>query len=128
MKLGSDTTNYTNYLLAKPRQDEPAPSVGMGATLLRRHDRVPCSVLEILEHQGRTYVKVRLDRVVPGALPAQDDGPTFDDDPSGEQYVFFKSQAGYWQHVDFNKKRKRWEHCSAHSLRLGERLFCPAEP
>lgn len=123
MRLGSDTTSYTNYLLAKPRSDEPAPREGMGATVLRRHDRVACTITEIFTYRDRLYVRVQEDAVsanqeglgLAGALD-------FACNPAGATYVFFKSQNGYWQHVHHNKKRRLWEHSSAYSLRIGERL------
>lgn len=103
MKLGCDTTLYRNHQLARPRADEPMPITGMSITVLRRHDRLIGSLIEVFDHEQRLFVRT---------LCAENTGLSV-------EYVFFKTQAGTWQHVRLNKKKTTWEPSSATSLYLG---------
>lgn len=122
MKLGSDTTSYTNYLLAKPHTDEPYPQAGEGATILRRSDRLACTVIEAFTVNDRLFVRVQEDAIEhEQSLSGGDVSLRYICNPNGPEHVFFKAHNGYWQNVALNKKKNVWEHHSANSLHIGMR-------
>lgn len=123
MKLGSDTTSYTNYCLAQPRVDEPNPSAGMAATVLRRTDRVAATVTHVFLEGERLFVQVQEDEILdhPECSITHEPTDVFVRDSNGRTHTFFKGLGGYWHHVSFNKRRQIWMHQSADSLHLGTR-------
>lgn len=122
MKLGSDTSSYTNYLLAKPRNNEPIPQIGMGATVLRRYDRAACTITDCFIHNGRQFVRVQEDCFSFGYDDLhRKETLNFKPNPGGAEYVFFKSQSGYWLHVQYDVEHRLWQPSSAFFMRLGER-------
>lgn len=115
MKLGSDTTNYRNHVLGQP-WNEPAPVVGMGATILRRVDRLACTIVRVFQDDGRTFVVVQVDADEETSAPVERSGSSYQ--AKGELHVFGKTRAGHWEHVRLIRSRKSWMVRSSHRLRL----------
>ena len=59
MKLGTETSSVNNWLLSGTK-GQPAPEVGMGATILMWTDRKACTIVKVT----RTQVHVQADKAI----------------------------------------------------------------
>ena len=121
MKLGTETGSVINHLYSRMTEGEPAPYVGMGATLLSWTDRNPATVVEV--NMDKRYIVVQDDDYTRvdsnGMSEAQE--YQYTPNPNGCTRIFRKNKKGEWVMHQINPKTGRLVQSRGCGLRLGER-------
>lgn len=114
--------NLHNRIMESSRQ--PAPEIGMGATIIMYSDRHAGTVVLATPVKGREFVTVQADK----AIRTDDFGMSdtqsyrYERDPHGRGWNFRKDKTGRWTEVVRNLKTKRWNQVEGGAgLLLGER-------
>jgi hypothetical protein len=121
MKLGSETGSMVNHLYSRMTLDEPAPYVGMPATLLSWTDRHPGTVIEV--NMDKRYIVVQEDdyRRVDGHGMSEDQDYEYIQNLNGSTYIYRKTKHGEWVMHCINPETKRLVQSRGRGLYLGKR-------
>jgi hypothetical protein len=102
LKLGSGTGSLMNHLDSRSVKGEPAPYVGMGATLLSWSDRHAGTIVEVFKKKDVLYIKVQEDNSVRIDKNGMSESQEYEysSNPNG-QISYFRKVApyGFWQAV-----------------------------
>lgn len=123
MKLGTETGSLVNHMYARGTRGQPAPEVGMGATLLLWTDRQAATIIAVeTDAQGRTMVTVQEDaaKVIRGSERDGSAEYAYTADPRGATYTFRMEEGKGWRAVT-KGARGRWKLAEGHGLRIGDR-------
>jgi len=120
MELGKQTGSVFNHLFSRMTIGEPAPEVGMPATMLLWTDRDAGTVVEV--NMAKRYIVVQEDKAI--VVSNRGLGATeyrYEANPEGSRYYFRKGKNGRWESVYINPETKRFVKCGSRGLRLGHR-------
>ena len=100
LRLGSDTGNVYNHLDSRAVRGEPAPYIGMGATILHWTDRTAATVVKIEVIRNVTYITTQDDTYVRTDDNGMSESQNYDysPNPSGRLRVFKKHPKTTWFH------------------------------
>lgn len=92
-----------NNLRARSVVGEPAPEVGMGATLLVGSDRYGCTIHGIFKDGGRDVLVVTHDdsKLVAGSVASEEQDYEYTPRPDGQKMYFVKDARGFWQEMEY---------------------------
>ena len=102
LKLGSGTGSLMNHLDSRSVKGEPAPYVGMGATLLSWSDRHAGTIVEVFKKKNVLYIKVQEDNSVRIDKNGMSESQEYEysSNPNGKISYFRKvAPYGFWQAV-----------------------------
>lgn len=125
MKLGTETNSLINHLYSRGTIGQPAPKVGMGATMLGWTDRHAGTITKVTEYTGklvRWEVEVTYDdaKVVSGS---EHDGSAvyeFSPGTGTRQFAFYlKTQS--WEEFTRNPETGKRNKQRGYGLRIGDR-------
>lgn len=118
MKLGTQTNSLVNHILSRAIRGEPAPTVGMGATILMWTDRQPATIVAVETYRGQPMVTVQEDRArrVDSNGLSECQEYEYSPDNLGAKWRFAKSKAGDWREMLEGRMAR-----SGRGLRIGER-------
>lgn len=100
LKLGTQTGNVFNHLDSRAVRGEPAPYVGMGATVLHWTDRSACTIVKVETIRGVTYITTQDDNAVRKDANGMSESQDYEyhPDPMGRIRVFKKHpKTGFWK-------------------------------
>jgi len=120
MELGKQTGSVFNHLFSRMTIGEPAPEVGMPATILMWTDREAGTIVEV--NMAKRYIVVQEDKatIVSGhTLGAPE--YRYEANTEGSLHYFRKGKDGRWASVYINPETKRFVKCGSRGLRLGHR-------
>jgi hypothetical protein len=115
------TASLINSLYSRMTVGEPAPYVGMPATLLSWTDRNPCTVIEV--NMAKRYIVVQDDdykRVDSNGL-SESQAYEYTPNANGCRRIFRKMKNGQWAQHYVNPETNRLVKSEGCGLRLGER-------
>jgi hypothetical protein len=121
MRIGSETASLVNHMYSRMVVGEPAPYVGMPATLLSWTDRDPATVIEV--NMSKRYIVVQDDdyeRVDSNGL-SESQEYKYTPNPDAPKRIFRKDKKGQWVQHFVNPETKRLVQARGCGLRLGER-------
>lgn len=123
MKLGTQTASVTNHILSRATIGQPAPEVGMGATLLHWTDRSAGTIIKVWTWRSATYIQVQEDKATRTDKNGYGGCQEYAFEPSilGNVHTYRQSEGGQWQPVRLNIKTQRWVKTEGSGLRIGER-------
>jgi len=125
MKLGTHTGNVFNHLDSRAVRGEPAPYVGMGATMLQWTDRHAATITKVFKHGKTTYVIVTRDTATRTDKNGMSESQeyTYSSNLNGTEHIFKKNpKTGFWKEVRFNNATKRYVQMShGTGLKIGVR-------
>ena len=116
MKLGSGTGSFMNHLASRAVLGEPAPYVGMGATLLSWSDRHAGTIVETFTKNGSLYIKVQEDKAIRVDKNGMSESQSYEymADLNGSISYFRKTEPyGFWKKVVINPKYGSWDAANA---------------
>lgn len=126
MKLGSETGSVMNHLYSRMVVGEPAPEVGMGATILMWTDRRAATIVSVKASPGKRYeyeIEITDDRTVLVSGNVNDGSAVWEErpDPDGYRTLYVKKRdSGEWvRAVRGANGRVKLERGAG--LRIGER-------
>lgn len=122
MKAGTETGSLINHLMSRSVLGEPAPVVGMPATVLHWTDRQAATVAELIQCGKSLIVATRDDiakRVDKNGMSESQDYE-FSPNPNGSVHYFRKDRAGKWVSV-YRNESGRWINGRSAGLLLGSR-------
>lgn len=122
MKLGTETGSLMNHVASMAVIGQPAPTVGMGATILSWTDRYAGTIIDV--NLARMVVYVREDKATrTDDNGMSDSGQTYsyEPNPNGRLYTFKQAKSGKWEEVRMNEKTGRLNKIKGYGLRIGER-------
>lgn len=92
MKLGKETGSLVNHIMSRAT-DQPAPQVGMGATILMWSDRHAATIVKVT----KTQVHVKQDKAVRIDTNGMSEHQeyTYTSDPDASVEVFRMTKRGY---------------------------------
>lgn len=102
LKLGSGTGSLMNHLDSRSVKGEPAPYVGMGATLLSWSDRHAGTIVEVFKKKDVLYIKVQEDNSVRIDKNGMSESQEYEySSNSNGKISYFRKVApyGFWQAV-----------------------------
>jgi hypothetical protein len=115
------TASLVNSLYSRMTVGEPAPYVGMPATLLSWTDRNPCTVVEV--NMAKRYIVVQDDdykRIDSNGL-SESQQYEYTQNPDNCKRIFRKMKNGQWAQHFINPETNRLVKSEGCGLRLGER-------
>jgi hypothetical protein len=121
MQIGTETGSLVNHMYARMVRGEPAPYVGMPATLLSWTDRDPATVVEV--NMAKRYIAVQEDnyrRVDSNGL-SESQRYEYTPNPDAPVKIFRKDKRGQWVQHRLNPETNRLVQVRGFGLRLGER-------
>lgn len=121
MKIGSETGSLVNHLYSRMVNGEPAPCVGMPATLLSWTDRSPATVVEV--NMLARYIVVQEDdwmRLDSNGM-SESQEYRYTQNPLGSKTIFRKNKAGQWVQCYRNPETGRLVQSTGPGLRLGKK-------
>ena len=121
MRIGSETASLVNHMYSRMVVGEPAPYVGMPATLLSWTDRNPATVIEV--NMTKRYIVVQDDdyqRIDSNGL-SESQEYEYTPNPNGHTRIFRKDKKGQWVQHYVNPETKRLVQSRGCGLRLGAR-------
>lgn len=121
MRIGTETGSLVNHMYSRMTEGEPAPYVGMPATLLSWSDRNPATVIEV--NMAMRYIVVQDDnyRRVDSNGMSESQEYEYTPNPNGSTKIFKKNKKGQWVLHYVNPETKRLVQSRSCGLRLGER-------
>jgi hypothetical protein len=128
MKLGTETASVINNIYSRAVIGEPAPKVGMGATILGWTDRYAATITKVTEFGGSASWKFEIEvvddlaKVVAGS--AFDGSAEYEYSPGdGPARTFRKSKkTGMWVAGYVSDETGKWNsYKEGKGLRIGER-------
>jgi hypothetical protein len=111
MKLGSNTGSVFNHIDSRSVRGEPAPFVGMGATILHWTDRSAATIIKVETIRGVTYVTTQDDNAVRKDANGMSESQDYEylPDPMGRVRVFKKHpKSGFWKFCLLNSATGRY--------------------
>ena len=124
MKLGSGTGSLMNHLDSRAVRGEPAPYVGMGATLLSWSDRHAGTIVETFTKNGSLYIKVQEDKAIRVDKNGMSESQDYEymADLNGSISYFRKTEPyGFWKKVVINPKTGRFNLGGCGGVKIGVR-------
>lgn len=121
MRLGSETGSLVNHLYSRMVEGEPAPYVGMPATLLSWTDRSPATVVEV--NMPARYIVVQEDdwmRIDSNGM-SEDQEYRYTPNALGSKTIFRKNKKGQWIQCCRNPETGRLVQSPGTGLRLGQK-------
>jgi hypothetical protein len=115
-----------NNLLARATIGQPAPTIGMGATILLYSDRHAATIVKV-ETIGKAKIVTTRDDTVRVTAGSAHDGSaqySYTPNPQGRRRSFRATGPdGTWQQVTFNEDTQRWNKIKGggQGLRIGDR-------
>lgn len=121
MKLGTQTASLCNHIMSREVIGQPAPVVGMGATVLSWTDRHAATIIEVRDY-GVIVVQrddaKRVDRNGMSESQTYDYAPN----PNGPTYIFKRDRGGAWRECEVNERTGRVNMLkSGYGLKIGVR-------
>ena len=109
MKLGTQTGSMTNHIYSRAVIGQPAPTVGMGCTVLCWTDHHAGTIIDVNEIGKYPTIYVRQDRAVRTDKNgfSEDQTWTYEPNPQGSLYRF-QFRNNRWIEVDLNPKTGRF--------------------
>lgn len=105
LELSTQTGSIMNHMMSRQTQNQPIPTVGMGATLLGWTDRYAATIIAVTDQ----IITVREDRAIRtdsnGASEMQE--YTYKPDPDGRVF-HYKFIDGAWHQVRINERTNHW--------------------
>lgn len=123
MKLGTQTASLTNHIYSRAVKGQPAPEVGMGATMLAWTDRYAGTIIEIFNIGKSVCLVVQEDhakRIDKNGL-SECQQYAYSANPNGAKRTFRQSNDGTWKEGYVNAVTKRWRTVGGYGLRIGDR-------
>lgn len=124
MKLGTETGSLINHLHSRAVIGQPAPEIGMGATLLGWTDRHAATITCVVTQDGKLVrigvkqdIATRIDRN--GMSESQE--YSYTENPDAYTQYFRLNKRGMWEGTRLNPDTKRWVKSEGCGLRIGER-------
>lgn len=131
MRPGTDTGSLVNHLLSRATKNQPAPAVGMGATVLNWTDRQAATIVVVRKRrplpsgEDRWIVGVQEDRetIVSGSAYDGSAVYSYEPDPTAPVLHWRFDGAKGWRRVDQSSPdADRWALTGdTTGLRIGER-------
>ncbi len=121
LKLGSETASLINHVMSISVRDEPAPYVGMPATLLLWTDRNPATVVEV--NMDKRYIVVQEDdaRRIDSNGMSESQEYEYTRNPNAPRKIFRKNKKGQWVEHYLNPETNRLVQSRGAGLMLGRR-------
>lgn len=124
MKLGTQTASVMNNIMSRAVIGQPAPYVGMGATLLGWTDRYPATIVQICTNKAGEIVEIQVQeddakRIDQNGM-SEDQDYEYTPNTSGTCYRFKKDRKGMWREIRMGDKG-RMVFTGGRGLRIGER-------
>lgn len=111
LKLGGGTGNVFNHLDSRAVRGEPAPYIGMGATILHWTDRSACTIVKIETIRKVTYITTQDDNAVRIDKNGMSESQNYEYLPDfhGRIRVFKKHpKTGFWKFCVLNPDTGRY--------------------
>ena len=118
MRIGSETASLVNHMYSRMVVGEPAPYVGMPATLLSWTDRNPATVIEV--NMSKPYIVVQDDdyrRTDDNGL-SESQEYQYTPNPDAPKRIFRKDRKGQWVQHCLNPETNRLVQARGCGLRL----------
>lgn len=93
-----------NNIRARSVLGEPAPEVGMGATLLVGSDRYGATIHRVFTYQkDKLVLEITLDdtKLISGSAQSESQEYEYTPRPNGEKMYFMKDDRGFWQQMHY---------------------------
>lgn len=121
MRIGSETASLVNHMYSRMVVGEPAPYVGMPATLLSWTDRNPATVIEV--NMTKRYIVVQDDNYQRIDTNGLSESQEYEYTPNHDAptRIFRKDKKGQWVQHFLNPKTNRLVQSRGCGLRLGKR-------
>lgn len=126
MKLGTQTNSLVNHLYSRATIGQPAPKVGMGATVLLWSDRNAATITKTTELCGKNWlweieVIVDVAKVVSGS--EHDGSSTYEFSPGdGQPHLFrFSRKTQRWVGGHISQKTGKFNGGNGLGIRIGQR-------
>lgn len=121
MRIGTETASLVNHMYSRMVVGEPAPYVGMPATLLSWTDRNPATVIEV--NNAKRYIVVQDDdyRRIDSNGMSESQEYEYTPNPEGSTRIFRKDKKGQWVQHYVNPETKRLVQSRGRGLLLGRR-------
>lgn len=126
MKLGTETGSTMNHLYSRMTDGQPAPVVGMGATILHWTDRSAATVVSVEQPNSKRYsfvIEVQRDRstMVGGSIFSESQAYEFTPNPDATRELFGCDRTtGAWVRLARNERGTLVKD-KGPGLRIGER-------
>lgn len=127
MRIGTQTNSLVNHLYSRATIGQPAPVVGMGATVLMWTDRQAATITKVTELTGKQYryeieVTEDISKVVEGSTHDGSAEYQYQANPNGHSTTFaFSVKSSKWVSVRRNEETGRLIQTEGSGLRIGER-------
>ena len=111
MKLGTQTGSVFNHIDSRAVRGEPAPYVGMGATILHWTDRSAATIIKVEVIRGVTYVTTQDDKAIRTDKNGMSESQeySYSPDPTGCIRVFKKHpKTNFWKFCVLNSETGRY--------------------
>lgn len=123
LNTGTQTNSLVNHLYSRSVIGQPAPTVGMGATILGWTDRSPATVVAVFNVGKSEFITVQYDayKRVDGNGMSECQDYEYSPDLNGVTLTFRKSRNGSWDQVRKSEETGRWAKTGGPGLRIGRR-------
>lgn len=122
LKLGTQTGSLINNIMSRSVIGEPAPEIGMGATMLSWTDRNPATIVQVFSIGKTQYIGVNEDdatRTDSNGI-SESQSYEFKFNPSVFVRYYRKTSAGTWEGCRVNPETGRFIKANG-SLSIGKR-------
>jgi hypothetical protein len=122
MQLGKQTGSVTNWIYSIGTKGQPAPEIGMGATVLHWTDRSPATIVRVFEIYGLPAIEIQGDKYERTDSNGFSESQTYEytPNPTGAKSTW-RFRNNKWEQVKINPDTKRWKCADGGGLRIGER-------